>query len=165
MRDIFFISIFVENKLNRNMGRIKMTNEQKIKFIKENIQIYIDKNPKKNTPLVEGWENFDDVKLQDLYIKVQNAKRDFDNREMQKSYNNSAVFKNSRPMALYTEIGSMDDDYEALRERQKQLLLQQQKIEQQMKKAIIEEIEKKQKQIQELSEEVERLKVELTKYE
>lgn len=147
------------------MGRIKMTNEQKIKFIKENIQIYIDKNPKKNTPLVEGWENFDDVKLQDLYIKVQNAKRDFDNREMQKSYNNSAVFKNSRPMALYTEIGSMDDDYEALRERQKQLLLQQQKIEQQMKKAIIEEIEKKQKQIQELSEEVERLKVELTKYE
>ena len=80
-----------------------MTNEQKIKFIKENIQIYIDKNPKKNTPLVEGWENFDDVKLQDLYIKVQNAKRDFDNREMQKSYNNSAVFKNSRPMALYTE--------------------------------------------------------------
>lgn len=147
------------------MGRIKMTNEQKIKFIKENIQIYIDKNPKKNTLLVEGWENFDDVKLQDLYIKVQNAKRDFDNREMQKSYNNSAVFKNSRPMALYTEIGSMDDDYEALRERQKQLLLQQQKIEQQMKKAIIEEIEKKQKQIQELSEEVERLKVELTKYE
>ena len=60
------------------MGRIKMTNEQKIKFIKENIQIYIDKNPKKNTPLVEGWENFDDVKLQDLYIKVQNAKRDFE---------------------------------------------------------------------------------------
>lgn len=59
------------------MGRIKMTNEQKIKFIKENIQIYIDKNPKKNTPLVEGWENFDDVKLQDLYIKVQNAQRDF----------------------------------------------------------------------------------------
>ena len=147
------------------MGRIKMTNEQKIKFIKENIQIYIDKNPKKNTPLVEGWENFDDVKLQDLYIKVQNAKRDFDNREMKKSYNNSAVFKNSRPMALYTEIGSMDDDYEALRERQKQLLLQQRKIELQMKKAIIEEIEKKQKQIQELSEEVERLKVELTKYE
>ena len=147
------------------MGRIKMTNEQKIKFIKENIQRYIDKNPKKNTPLVEGWENFDDVKLQDLYIKVQNAKRDFDNREMKKSYNNSAVFNNSKPMALYTEIGSMDDDYEALRERQKQLLLQQRKIELQMKKAIIEEIEKKQKQIQELSEEVDRLKVELTKYE
>lgn len=147
------------------MGRIKMTNEQKIKFIKENIQIYIDKNPKKNTPLVEGWENFDDVKLQDLYIKVQNAKRDFDNREMKKSYNNSAVFNNSKPMALYTEIGSMDDDYEALRERQKQLLLQQRKIELQMKKTIIEEIEKKQKQIQELSEEVEILKVELTKYE
>ena len=60
------------------MGRIKMTNEQKIKFIKENIQIYIDKNPKKNTPLVEGWENFDDVKLQDLYIKVQNANRDYE---------------------------------------------------------------------------------------
>lgn len=161
MRDIFFISIFVENKLNRNMGRIKMTNEQKIKFIKENIQIYIDKNPKKNTPLVEGWENFDDVKLQDLYIKVQNAKRDFDNREMQKSYNNSAVFKNSRPMALYTEESSYDDLLAKQRELEKQQIL----IQQKMRTAIKEEIEKKQKQIQELSEDIERLKVELTKYE
>ena len=143
------------------MGRIKMTNEQKIKFIKENIQIYIDKNPKKNTPLVEGWENFDDVKLQDLYIKVQNAKRDIDNREMQKSYNNSAVFKNSRPMALYTEESSYDDLLAKQRELEKQQIL----IQQKMRTAIKEEIEKKQKQIQELSEDIERLKVELTKYE
>ena len=143
------------------MGRIKMTNEQKIKFIKENIQIYIDKNPKKNTPLVKGWENFDDVKLQDLYIKVQNAKRDFDNREMQKSYNNSAVIKISRPMALYTEESSYDDLLAKQRELEKQQIL----IQQKMRTAIKEEIEKKQKQIQELSEDIERLKVELTKYE
>ena len=143
------------------MGRIKMTNEQKIKFIKENIQIYIDKNPKKNTPLVEGWENFDDVKLQDLYIKVQNAKRDFDNREMQKSYNNSAVFKNSKPMGLFTDESSYDDLLAKQRELEKQQIL----IQQKMKNAILQEIDKKQKQIQQLTEEVEMLKIELTKYE
>lgn len=161
MRDIFFISIFAENKLNRNMGRLKMTNEQKIKFIQANIKRYIDKNPTKNTPLVEGWENFDDVKLQDLYIKVQNAQRDFEKAEMQKSYSNSAVFKNSKPMALFTDESSYDDLLAKQRELEKQQIL----IQQKMKNAILQEIDKKQKQIQELNEDIERLKVELTKYE
>ena len=143
------------------MGRLKMTNEQKIKFIQANIKRYIDKNPTKNTPLVEGWENFDDVKLQDLYIKVQNAQRDFEKAEMKKSFSNSVDFKNSKPMALFTDESSYDDLLAKQRELEKQQIL----IEQKMRTAIKEEIEKKQKQIQELNEDIERLKVELTKYE
>ena len=143
------------------MGRIKMTNEQKIKFIQANIKRYIDKNPTKNTSLVEGWENFDDVKLQDLYIKVQNAQRDFEKAEMKKSFSNSVDFKNSKPMALFTAENSYDELLEKQRELEKQQIL----IQQKMKNAILQEIDKKQKQIQQLTEEVEMLKIELTKYE
>ena len=105
------------------MGRIKMTNEQKIKFIQANIKRYIDKNPTKNTSLVEGWENFDDVKLQDLYIKVQNAQRDFEKAEMKKSFSNSVDFKNSKPMALFTAENSYDELLEKQRELEKQQIL------------------------------------------
>lgn len=56
------------------MGRVKKTNEEKIKFIENNIHVYLDGNGnflhrKRST---RNWKKFDDAKLEKLYRKILN---------------------------------------------------------------------------------------------